>query len=131
MTNRISMTNRFRIATSKRPNPVGLGLCILLLVIAAAAPAFAHGGFDHLRGTVVKVGNNVLTVKTDKGNVEVKLDNQTELTRNGQKAQLADLKPGARVIVDVPQGVKDRIAHSVRIGSLAKPVDSPGHASHK
>ena len=55
-------------------------------------PAFAHGGFDHVLGTVVKVADNVLTIKTDKGNVDVKLDAQTELTRDGQKAQIADLK---------------------------------------
>src|SRR6266496_2761671 len=104
------MTNRLSITTGKPPNPLVLGLIIMLLVIAASAPAVAHGGFDHVRGTVVKVANNVLTVKTAKGNVDVKLDNQTELTRNDQKAQLADLKPGVRVIVDVPEGSKDKIA---------------------
>src|SRR5713226_1125087 len=115
------MTNRLNIIISS----------MILLVMAASAPAFAHGGFDHVRGTVVKVANNVLTVKTAQGNVDVKLDNQTDLTRNDQKAQLADLKPGARVIVDVPEGSKDRIAHSVKIGALTKPVDQHTHGSHK
>ena len=125
------MTNRLSITTGKPPNVLGLGLCIILLVIAASAPTFAHGGFDHVRGTVVKVANNVLTVKTAKGNVDVKLDNQTDLTRNDKKAQLADLKPGVRVIVDVPEGSKDKIAHSVKIGALTKPVDQNGHGAHK
>jgi len=98
---------------------------MILLVIAACAPAFAHGGFDHVRGTVVKVANNVLTVKTAKGDVDVKLDNKTELTKNDQKAQLADLKPGTRVIVEVPQNNKDKIAHSVKIGAPA--VKPPNH----
>ena len=125
------MTNRLSITTDKPRNQLGLGLSIILLVIAASAPMLAHGGFDHVRGTVVKVANNALTVKTAKGNVDVKLDNQTELTRNDQKAQLADLKPGVRVIVDVPEGSKDKVAHSVKIGALAKPVDQHGHGSHK
>jgi hypothetical protein len=126
------MTNRLNITTGKPPNrALGLGLSIILVVIAASAPAFAHGGFDHVRGTVVKVANNVLTIKTAKGNVEVKLDNQTDLTRNDQKAQLADLKLGARVIVDVPEGSKDRIAHSVKIGALTKIVDQHMHESRK
>ena len=117
------MTNRLNITTSKPPNrALALGLSTILLVIAASH-ALAHGGFDHVRGTVVKVANNVLTVKTAKGNVDVKLDNQTDLTRNDQKAQLADLKLGARVIVDVPEGSKDKIAHSVKIGALTKTVD--------
>ena len=126
------MTDRLNITTGKPPNrALGLGLSIILLVIAASAPAFAHGGFDHVRGTVVKDTNNVLTVKTAKGNVDVKLDNQTELTRNDQKAQLADLKLGARVIVDVPEGSKDKIAHSVKIGALTKTVDQHRQGARK
>lgn len=88
----------------------------------AAVPIFAHGGFDHVMGTVVQVSNNVLTVKTAKGNVDVKLDDKTELTKNGQKAQLADLAPGARVVVDIPEGNKDKLAHSVKIGTASKAV---------
>ena len=125
------MTNRSSITTTKLPNVRGLGLSIILLVIAASVPTFAHGGFDHVKGTVVKVANNVLTVKTAKGDVDVKLDNHTELTRNDQRVQIADLKPGVRVIVDVPEGSKDRIAHSVKIGALTKPVDQHMHGSHK
>ena len=46
----------------------------LVLVFAFAIQLAAHGGFDHVIGTVVKVENNVLTVKTAKGNVEVRLN---------------------------------------------------------
>ena len=74
-------------------------------------------------GTVVRFANNVLTIKTASGNVDVKLDNQTYLTRNEQKGQLADLKFGARVVVDVPKGRKDKFAHSVKIGAVTKLVD--------
>ena len=85
-------------------------------LLGFAASALAHGGFDHVRGTVVKVANNVLTVKTDKGEVAVKLDAKTELTKNDQKAVIADLVSGVRVIVDIPEGAKDKPAHSVKIG---------------
>jgi hypothetical protein len=87
------------------------GLAALLL----AAALFAHGGFDHVRGTVVSVENNVLTVKTASGNVAVKLDGKTQFSNNGKKAQVSDLQPGARVIAEVPQG-KDKAAQSVKIG---------------
>src|ERR1051325_3746298 len=93
----------------------------LLLAAAAIVPAFAHSGFDHIRGTVAKVANNVLTVKTDHGNVDVKLDSRTGLIRDNHKALVSDLKPGARVIAEVPEGSKDRIAQSVRIGAAPKP----------
>jgi len=77
---------------------------------------FAHGGFDHVIGTVVKIEYRVLTVKTAKGNVEVKLSEKTEITKNNQKAEIADLKPGTRVVVDVPESSRDKVAHSIKLG---------------
>jgi hypothetical protein len=90
-------------------------------LILAAAFAFAHGGFDHVQGTVVKLDSSVLTVKTTKGNEDVKLDAKTEITKGDQKAQAADLKAGVRVVVDVPEGAKEKppVAHSVKIGPTA------------
>jgi apolipoprotein N-acyltransferase len=86
------------------------------LLLTLALLAFAHGGFNHVIGTVVKVENNVLTVKTVKGNVDVRLNDKTEITRNDQKAEASDLKPGTRVVVDLPEGSKDKVAHSVKVG---------------
>jgi hypothetical protein len=91
----------------------------LTVILSLTAPIFAHGGFDHVMGTVVNVADHVLTVKTTKGNVDVKLDEKTEITKNGTKADVADLKPGVRVVVDVPEGSKEKIAHSVKIGAAA------------
>ena len=103
-----------------------LGSSIVLLIFALV-PAFAHGDFDHIRGTVVRVTNHVLTIKTTKGNVDVRLDNHTDLTRNDQKAQLADLKRDARVIIDVPKGDNELAAHSVKIGTV---TPAAGHHKH-
>jgi hypothetical protein len=97
------------------------------VILSLAAPMVAHGGFDHVMGTVVKVADHVLTVKTTKGNVDVKLDDKTEFTKNGAKAEAADLKPGVRVVVDIPEGSKDKIAHSVKIGAAA----ATDHDAHK
>lgn len=94
-------------------------LLAFTVIFALAAPTFAHGGFDHVMGTVVKLTDHVLTVKTTKGNVDVKLDDKTELTKNGAKAAMEDLKPGVRVVVDIPEGSKEKIAHSVKIGAAA------------
>jgi len=114
-------TNRFSRQAS---------LWVSLALLALAAQLAAHGGFDHVIGTVVKVENNVLTVKTAKGNVDVRLNEKTEITRNDQKAQTADLKPGTRVVVDVPEGSKDRIAHSVKVG-VSGAGDTPAHSPRK
>lgn len=99
-----------------------------LVLVILAALAIAHGGFEHVIGTVVKVENNVLTVKTAKGNVDVKLNDKTEITRNGHAALAADLKPGTRVVVDIPEGSKDKIAHSIQVGvsgAATAPAQTP------
>jgi hypothetical protein len=116
-------TNTITTKALSRAARLWLGIALLAL----ATQAWAHEGFDHVIGTVVKAENNVLTVKTAKGNVDVKLNAQTEITRNDQKAQFADLKPGSRVVVDIPEGSKDQIAHSVKIGVISP--TSP--ATHK
>src|SRR5690242_14444247 len=96
-----------------------LAVAIVLSLIALAAPVFAHGGFDHVIGTVSKVENDMMTVKTAKGDVDVKLNAQTEISRGNQKAALEDLKPGTRVVVDIPEGSKDHVAHSVKMGAAS------------
>src|SRR5689334_9460563 len=96
----------------RRPNIITTSLLGLLL--ACAAQVFAHGGFDHVTGTVVKVENNVLTVKTAKAEVAVKLDAKTEITRDNHAAHVEDLKPGVRVVVDIPEGGKTKVAHSIK-----------------
>jgi hypothetical protein len=116
------MSIQSNIIITKHLKRVLIALVTVAALVFAAAPMFAHGGFDHVMGTVVKVADNVLTVKTTKGNVDVKLDDKTELTKNDQKAQLTDLTPGARVVVDIPEGSKDKIAHSVKIGTAGKAV---------
>lgn len=103
------------IITSRKP-----ALWLAVVVLAIGPAAFAHAGFNHVMGTVAKLSGNVLTVKTAKGDVDVKLSGKTELTRKDRNAQIADLKPGTRVVAEVPEGSTDNIAQSVRIGSAPK-----------
>jgi hypothetical protein len=110
-----------RIAASK------IALCLAVTVALLAVPVFAHEGFVHVLGTVAKISGNILTVNTAKGNVDVKLNEKTEFTKDGQKALLADMKPGMRVVVDVPEGAKEKIAHSVKIGAAVPTA----HDSHQ
>ena len=108
-------------------------LCAGLFLLAAAAPVFAHGGFDHVIGTVAKVDHNMLTVTTAKGPVMVMLNDKTEITKDSKKAMQTDLKPGARVVVDIPEASKDKMAHSVKIGvtAAADHDDDHDHPPHK
>jgi hypothetical protein len=105
----------------------GTALWLYPLLLAFSVQLVAHGGFEHVVGVVVKVEKSVLTVKTAKGNVDVRLNEKTEITRNDQKAEAIDLKAGTRVVVDVPEGNKEKIAHSVKIGV----IDSHAHGAPK
>lgn len=102
----------------------------LVLALLATAQLFAHGGMKHVMGTVVKVDNNVLTVTTAKGNIDVQLNDKTEITNNNQPAQLTDLKPGTRVIVDVMGEGKNKVAHSVKLGKASNTTEH-AHKVHK
>ena len=108
-----------------------LTIIISLLAFCLSAGLYAHGGFDHVQGTVSKLDANVLTVKTAKGDVNVKLDAKTEIMMGRHKAAAADLKVGVRVVVDIPEGSKDNIAHSVKIGSAVAATDHHEHDAHK
>jgi hypothetical protein len=103
---------------------------IISLLLACAMQIFAHGGFDHVTGVLVTTEKNVLTVRTAKGDVAVTLDAKTEITRNDKPAQPADLKPGVRVVVDIPEGSKTKLAHSIKIGTAAKAGTAPA-TDHK
>jgi hypothetical protein len=107
-----------------KPRPSIIITSFLGLFLACAAQMVAHGGFDHVTGTVQKLENNVLTVKTAKGDVAVTLDAKTEITRGDKPALAADLKAGVRVVVDVPEGGKTKVAHSVKLGAA---VSAPAH----
>jgi len=108
----------------------GLYLFIVVFLLAAVQQLIAHGGFDHVIGTVVKVENNVVTVNTSKGNVDVRLNEKTEITKDNQRADTADLKPGTRVVIDIPEGSKDKIAHSVKLG-VSAPAAAHPHDDHQ
>ena len=102
---------------------------VAAMLIAVCVPVFAHGGFVHVIGNVVKVSNNVLTVKTSTGNVDVMLNTTTEITKDKAKAQMSDLVPGARVTIDIPEESKDKTAHSIKISTAGATAVS-GHDAH-
>ena len=100
------------------PTGISLLVAIILTLTALAGPSLAHGGFDHVRGTLVSFNNTVHIVNTSTANVAFKLYSRTQITNNDRKAQLSELVPGARVIVEVPQAKnKERVAQSVKIGA--------------
>ena len=99
----------------KRHMKQARNIIITSALLASFALLYAHGGFEHVQGTVVKVDNDVLTVKTAKANATVKLNAKTEITRDGHRAQAADLKEGVLTVVIPKAG--DREARRIVVGS--------------
>ena len=96
-------------------------LALTLLLLLTMGAAFAHGGAEHVMGTVVKVSNDTIDVKTTKGDTkQIMFDSKTSFTKAGAKIQASDLKEGDRVVIDVHE-MKEMNgmlqADSVKVGS--------------
>jgi hypothetical protein len=80
--------------------------------------AFAHGGFDHVRGVVTEVSAQSITVKaTDATTKTLTIDQKTTVKKSGKAAAIADIKVGDRVVVDIPE--KKMNAVLIQIGVAA------------
>ncbi len=95
---------------------------ILAAVIALAGTiTFAHGNNQHVRGVVTQVSAQSITVQTaDKATKTLTLTDKTTFQRAGKSAQLADVKVGDRVVIDVP--AKTTNALLIQIGAAKTPA---------
>jgi len=94
----------------------------VLILTLAIAPGmlFAHGGLEHVRGTVAKISDQSVTVTTMAGKtVEVLLDAQTTYSRAEKPIQKADLKVGDRVVIHAAEKGTTLTAHTVEVGAAA------------
>jgi len=100
-------------------------LAILSLALLPTI-ATAHGGEEHVTGTVTKVSDTSVTVKTTAGkNVEVAFDaKMTTYVRAKQPIQKSDIKVGDKIVIHAMEVNEKLIAHSVELGAAtaAKPA---------
>jgi hypothetical protein len=107
--------NRHSINTTK----LKIHVAILAIVSLALLPtiATAHGGEEHVTGTVTKISDTSVTVKTTAGKtVEVGFDAKTTYTRAKQPIQKTDVKVGDRVVIHAMEMNEKLVAHTVEIG---------------
>ena len=108
-------------ATINRSRTWIFALVLVIGSLNVAIPALAHGGMEHITGTIASVGDKILTVKTTKGaTVQVHVDAKTEYARGKQAAKMADLRVGERVVVHAMEMSGSLVAHEVSIGANAK-----------
>jgi hypothetical protein len=91
-------------------------VCFLLLSVVV----IAHGGLEHVLGTVAKISETGVTVTTAAGkSVEITFDAKTTFTKNGQPFQKADIKVGDRVVIHAEKSGTKLVAHTVQLGTVA------------
>jgi hypothetical protein len=102
---------------------------IFAVVIVALLPtiAAAHGGEEHVIGTVTKISDTSVTIKTTAGKtVEVGFDaKMTTFARAKQPIQKTDIKVGDRVLIHAMEVNEKLVAHTVEIGTAAAAKQAP------
>ena len=97
-----------------------LYVAFLAVVSLALLPtiASAHGGEEHVTGTVTKVSDTSVTVKTTQGKtVDVGFDaKMTTYQRAKQTVQKTDIKVGDKIVIHAMEVNEKLVAHSVELG---------------
>jgi hypothetical protein len=96
-------------------------LAILSLALLPTI-ATAHGGEEHVTGTVTKISATSVTVKTTDGKtVEVGFDaKMTTYERAKKPIQKTDIKVGDKIVIHAMEVNEKLVAHSVEIGAAAE-----------
>lgn len=96
-----------------------LSFCFAFLAVVA----FAHGDMQHIMGTVTKVTESSITVKTTKGAlVTVTVAAETKFMKDKAEVKISDVTVGTKVVIEAKKDEKDAtklVAHMVTIGQMA------------
>src|SRR5580698_7150266 len=91
----------------------------ILSVVLLPAVAAAHNGEQHVIGTVAKISDTSITVKTTAGKlVEVIFDAKTTYTRAKQQIHKTDIKAGDRIVIHAVEVKEKLTAHTIEIGAV-------------
>jgi hypothetical protein len=102
------------ITTRRRAMAAWLAIGLALL----PAIATAHGGEEHVIGTVASISDTSVTVKTTAGKmVEVAFDANSTFARAKQPIQKGDIKVGDRVVIHAREVNEKLFAHTVEVGA--------------
>ena len=111
----------------KRIRRTLLGLAALATFAALPGAALAHGGVEHLMGTVKSADDKSITVQTKNGKeVRAAIDASTKFEKAGAAATAKDVTVGERVVVHAKKSGDAMTAVMVKIGDAGK-----GHKGHE
>ena len=108
---------------------VQVALLAILFLALLPPTASAHGGEQHVIGTVTKISDTSVTVKTTTGKtVEVGFDaKMTTYERAKQPIQKTDIKVGDKIVIHAMEVNEKLVAHSVEIGAAAQSKQAVKH----
>jgi hypothetical protein len=107
--------NTQSITTTKLKIQIALVAVLALALLPAIVSA--HGGEEHVVGTVTKVSDTSVTVKTTAGKmVEVGFDAKTTYARAKAPIQKTDVKVGDRIVIHAVEVNEKLVAHTVELG---------------
>lgn len=98
-------------------------LYVRFAILLASTFAFAHGNYQHVMGTVTKISDSSVTVRTTANqSVEVAISSETKFSRADATVTVQELKVGDRVVIHATKTHDGKlVAHTVQIG-VAKPA---------
>src|ERR1700731_573433 len=114
-----------------RSNTIRLRIQVAFLAMLSLAllpmTATAHGGEEHVIGTVTRISDTSISVRTTAGKiVEVSFDaKMTTYARGKQPIKKTDIKVGDRIVIHAMEVNEKLVAHSVEIGPAAAAKQAP------
>lgn len=92
--------------------------CTLIL----STLSLAHGGIEHVMGTVTAITDHSLSIKTRDGTVTtVEFDGETKFIKGDAAATVKDVQTGSRVVIHAHKRDTSLHAATVKIGTSAAP----------
>jgi hypothetical protein len=92
-----------------------LGTFLAMILIAGVA--YAHGGMEHIMGTVVSMTDSSITVKTKDGKTQtVQVAAETKYTQMDKPITMKDLKVGDQVVIHAAKKDGKLVAETVKVG---------------
>ncbi|MGA9798619.1 MAG: DUF5666 domain-containing protein [Terriglobales bacterium] len=95
-------------------------ISVVICTLVFGTLAFAHGGMDHVLGTVTAITEHSLSVKTRDGAIKtVEFDSETKFLKGDAPATLKDVQVGSRVVIHAHNHDNALHAAEVKIGTDA------------
>jgi hypothetical protein len=108
--------NRMKMKSMITTLKIQCALVAVLALVLLPIIVSAHGGEEHVVGTVTKVSDAAVTVKTTVGKiVEVGFDAKTTYSRAKLPTQKSDVKAGDRIVIHAVEVNEKLVAHTVEL----------------